>query len=311
MRALSRLALPALAAVLCLAAAWPRERGAGGWGLSALCAAARESAPTWTFSAWIVDPLLLSAALYASGVADLWRRAGIGRGVALWRVGLYGAAWLSLAAALVSPLHWLGDRLFAAHMIEHEIVMAVAAPLFVLAAPGGAMLRPLPRRLRRWLNLPRLRSLWAWLTRPMIATISHGVAIWLWHAPALFDAALENAALHRLQHVSFFVTALFFWQAMLRRSDRGVACFHVFATMVHTSLLGALIALAPHVLYRAQTAQSAAWGFTPLEDQQLAGLIMWAPAGALYAGAALALAALWIKRSSEQTWTTRDALEKA
>jgi cytochrome c oxidase assembly factor CtaG len=158
------------------------------------------------------------------------------------------------------------------------------------------MLRTLPRSARRLANAAPLRSLWSWLTRPINATIGHGAAIWLWHAPALFDAAVENVTLHRLQHVSFFVTALFFWQAMLRRSARGAAFGHVFLTMLHTSLLGALIALAPHVLYRVQTAQSAAWGLTPLEDQQLAGLVMWAPAGAIYAGAALALAALWIRR---------------
>jgi cytochrome c oxidase assembly factor CtaG len=309
MPALSRLALPLVVAALCLAAAAPGEIG-GSWGPAAICTAAQASAPTWTFDAWIVDPMAISAALYVGGVVDLWRRAGLGRGASLWRVAAYGAAWASLAVALISPLHWLGDRLFAAHMIEHEVVMAIAAPLFVLAAPTGPMLRALPRTVRRLLTARTLRALWSWLTRPINATIGHGVAIWLWHAPTLFDAAVENAALHRLQHVSFFVTALFFWRAVLRRSDCGVAFGHVFLTMIHTSLLGALIALAPHVLYRAQTAQSAAWGLTPLEDQQLAGLIMWAPAGAIYAGVALTLAALWIKRSRLEPWTIGHAVER-
>ena len=81
-----------------------------------------------------------------------------------------------------------------------------------------------------------------------------------------------NVPLHRFQHVSFLVTAILFWWALIRRSDFGAACGHTFATMTHTGLLGALMALAPHVLYRAQTASAAAWGLTPLEDQQLAGL---------------------------------------
>lgn len=102
--------------------------------------------------------------------------------------------------------------------------------------------------------------------------------------------------MHRLQHISFLVTALFFWWALFRRGrrDYGVGSIHVAITMVHTSILGALIALSPRLLYVLQTKDAPVFGLTPLEDQQLAGLIMWVPAGAIYAGAALALAALWI-----------------
>ena len=117
----------------------------------------------------------------------------------------------------------------------------------------------------------------------------HGVAIWAWHAPILFDAAVTNIVLHRLQHLSFLLTAIVFWWSVLRNSNAGLAAWHLFVTMLHTSVLGALMALAPRVLYQAQTATAAAWGLTPLEDQQLAGIIMWVPAGTIYAGAALAM----------------------
>jgi cytochrome c oxidase assembly factor CtaG len=115
--------------------------------------------------------------------------------------------------------------------------------------------------------------------------------------PPLFDAAVTNVGLHRLQHVSFLATGLLFWWALLRRRHAGVATAHLFATMLHTSILGAIVALAPHVLYRLQTERAVDWGMTPLQDQQLAGLIMWIPAGLVYAAAALLFFAVWVKRS--------------
>lgn len=189
-------------------------------------------------------------------------------------------------------------------MIEHEILMAISAPLIVAARPLGTMLWALPREARRrsgsTLNLAMLRRGWSWLARGGNATLLHGVAIWVWHVPPLFDAAVQQIALHRLQHLSFFGTAVLFWWAVPWRSQAGASAWHVVITMLHTSLLGALMVLAPRVIYGAQTATSVAWGLTPLEDQQLAGLIMWVPAGTIYAGAALALVVLWIKRSGEK-----------
>ncbi|CCD94274.1 Membrane protein-like protein precursor [Bradyrhizobium sp. ORS 375] len=256
---------------------------------------------SWTFDPWIVTPLLTSGLLYAAGSVRLARRVHRLNSV---RAGAFWTGWLTLAATLTSPLHWLGEHLFTFHMIEHEILMAISAPLIVASRPLGTMLWALPRGVRRWsgrtLNLPMLRSAWSWLVRGGNATLLHGVAIWVWHVPVLFDAAVDQVALHRLQHLSFFGTAVLFWWAVLWRSQAGAAAWHVVITMLHTSVLGALMALAPRVLYSAQTASSAAWGLTPLEDQQLAGLIMWVPAGTIYAGAALVLIVLWIKSSSEK-----------
>jgi putative membrane protein len=255
----------------------------------------------WTFDLWIVAPLLLTGLLYAGGTLILQRRvhhrSPLGwQGIAFW------CGWLSLSAALISPLHWLGERLFTFHMIEHEIIMAISAPLIAVAKPVGPLLWSLPRRARvrtgRAMRLAAVRTAWTWLSAGTNATIIHGIAIWAWHAPPLFDAAVTDAAVHRLQHLSFFATALLFWWSVLWRSETGAAAWHVFVTMLHTSVLGALMALAPRVLYDAQTATAAAWGLTPLEDQELAGIIMWVPAGTVYAGAALALLAIWIKRSS-------------
>ena len=277
-----------------------------------LCTAAGQSGPTWTLDLWVTIPLFASALCYAVGVAVLWRRAGVGHGVSLWQATAYSAGWLALLAALVSPLHHAGTELFTAHMIEHELVMAVAAPLLVLARPGGTFLWGFPRLIRhkvgRVVRSGAVHGAWRAFTRPVSATLLHGAAIWLWHVPALFDDAVLNVGLHRLQHVSFLATAILFWWAILRRSNFGAACGHVFATMTHTGLLGALLALAPHALYPAQTLNAPAWGLSPLEDQQLAGLVMWVPAGTIYAGTALALMGLWIARSGSRSWRAGDAL---
>jgi putative membrane protein len=268
----------------------------------------------WTFDPWILMPLLISASLYAAGVFVLWRRVGWGRGIQSWQAAAYVVGWLALAVALVSPLHWLGEHLFTFHMIEHEIVMVLAAPLVAAARPLGALLWGLPKRLRlsltRLLRMRPAARLWRVLTRPLNATVLHGVAIWFWHAPLPFDAAVTHVAVHRLQHLSFLLTALLFWWSLIRRADYGVAVGHLFVTMLHTSVLGALMALAPRVLYQAQTADALHWGLTPLEDQQLAGVMMWVPAGTVYAGAALAFAALWISKSDQPIGSERTFVER-
>jgi cytochrome c oxidase assembly factor CtaG len=258
---------------------------------------------SWTFDPWITVPLLTFGGMYAIGAFTLsWRR-GWNGGARSWRDLACLAGWFSLAAALVSPLHWLGEHLFTFHMIEHEIIMAVSAPLIVLARPVGTLLWSLPRGVRwgmgRLMRHPTIRATWSWLSAGRNATVLHGIAIWAWHAPMLFDAAVADPLLHRLQHLSFFATAVLFWWSVFRRSETGTAAWHVFITMLHTSVLGALMALAPRVLYQQQTAAAASWGLTPLEDQQLAGIIMWVPAGTIYAGAALALIAIWIRRAGK------------
>jgi cytochrome c oxidase assembly factor CtaG len=269
--------------------------------IGSICSAAGRWGD-WTFDLWITAPLAATALLHLAGTAVLWARCGVGRGVSPRQAALFWAGWLTLVIALVSPIHHYGEQLFTLHMIEHELVMAVAAPLLVLSWPMAALLWAWPRPIRlttgRLLRSRLVRSIWRGLSRPLPATVLHGVAIWAWHVPVLFDAALIDVPLHRLQHVSFLATALLFWWALMRRAERGAACGHMFFTMLHTGALGALMAVAPRVIYGVQTAHAAAWGLSPLEDQQLAGLVMWIPAGTIYAAAAIMFAAQWVRRSS-------------
>ncbi|KLK93628.1 membrane protein [Microvirga vignae] len=257
---------------------------------------------TWTWNPWVTIPMLLSGGFYIAGLARLWQRAGIGRGVRLWQAGCFFLGWVLLVVALVTPLHWLGERLFTAHMIEHEILMALAAPLLVVGRPVvmlWALSSPLRRGVGGVSRMSTVAGAWGWLTNPPIATLLHGAALWSWHAPELYEAALTDPWIHWLQHLSFFLTAIVFWRALLqgREEAYGAAVFYLFITSLHTGFLGILLAFFRRTIYPTQTLGAAEWGLTPLEDQQLAGLFMWIPAGIVYAGAALILAGLWIARS--------------
>jgi cytochrome c oxidase assembly factor CtaG len=270
---------------------------------SAGCFSGAEAAG-WSIDPAILAPFLLSGLLYAAGVVRLWRAAGFGRGATFRQAGCFAAGWLLLGAALVSPLHELSVELFSAHMVEHELVMAAAAPLLVLARPLGPMLWAFPARSRRAVarSAKLLAYLCGWdvLSRPLVATILHAVAIWAWHVPPAFEAALLHEPLHWLQHLSFLVTALFFWWAMFETRRPGAAVIDLFFTAMHTAFLGVLLTVAPRPMYPLQSALSVHFGLDPLADQQLAGLIMWVPAGTVYVGAGLALAWHWISRSSRQ-----------
>jgi putative membrane protein len=256
----------------------------------------------WEWDPFVVVPLVITFFLYGAGLVRLWRRAGLGRGVAWWQAASFLVGWLTLVLALVSPLHEYGEHLFLAHMIEHELLMAVAAPLLVVSRPLGMFLHGMPRAVRlRSISTAATRPVqWLWhrLCEPTTATVLHAVAIWVWHIPALLDGTLQSELLHRLQHISFLVTALFFWWAILRmpRRDYGLGALHVFVTMIHTGLLGALLTLSPHDAYPLQTHDAPVFGLTPLEDQQLAGLFMWVPGGAIYLCCGLTLLYAWLSR---------------
>ena len=175
--------------------------------IAPICTAANRAANDWTFDLWITGPLLGSGLMYAIGVIRLWSRAGLGHGVLLRQTAGFATGWFALFVALVSPLHHAGAQLFTAHMIEHELIMAVAAPLLVLARPGAGFLWAFPRRIRRGIGWAvrgnGIQGPWRALTSPSVATLLHGAAIWLWHIPLLFDDAVVNLALHRVQHISF------------------------------------------------------------------------------------------------------------
>jgi putative membrane protein len=250
----------------------------------------------WSFEPWVLACLAVSAGLYATGVARLWRHAGIGRGIGTLAVTAFAAGWWVLGVALVSPLDPLGGRLFSAHMVQHELLMVVAAPLLVLGRPLAAWAWALPARWRqpvgRFFNGAAWQPFWQAVTHPVSAWSLHAIALWGWHVPWLFEAALRSSVAHAFQHASFFLTALLLWWAVLgarTRHAQGGALVSLFTTMIHTGALGALMSLSPLLWYPGYALPTTALGLDPLEDQQLGGLVMWIPAGSVYVLVALAL----------------------
>jgi len=263
-------------------------------------AGAGHSVP-WPFEPWLLALLAASLGLYTLGALRLWRHAGLGRGIRLAHAGAFAAGWLAVAIALASPLDPLGERRFSAHMVQHELLMLVAAPLFVVARPLSAWTWALPAPSRRGvggaLRAPGWRRVWGALRSPLGAWLLHAAALWGWHTPALFSLALRDPLVHTLQHASFLGTGLLFWWAVLgshARARAGVALVSLFTTMVHATVLGALITLSPQPWYPEYAATGAAPGFDALADQQLGGLLMWVPGGLAYLAVGLWLAAHWL-----------------
>ena len=284
-----------------LAAATTASAGAFAHPLDA--PAATFAAGPWPIDPWVLACLALSATLYAVGVARLWRHAGIGRGVSTRRALAFAAGWLVTAAALVGPLDALASQLFSAHMLQHEALMVVAAPLFVVGRPLAAWAWAIPpgarRAVGRFFHRPAWRTPWLVVTGPLAAWLVHALVLWLWHLPSWFEAALAGDGVHALQHASFLLAALLYWWSVVGVApvrNRGAAMASLFTTMVHTGALGALLALSPVPWYPTYAGRTLAFGLDPLEDQQLGGLVMWIPAGFAYVACGLATAAHWLQR---------------
>lgn len=223
-------------------------------------------------------------------------------GLDLRRLFALAVAILSLRLALVSPLDELSDRLFSAHMVEHELFL-YTIPIAALAARpvplAAARIRHLPARWRRSLgrltkSQPLLLRLARFLSHPATACALFVLALWAWHAPALYDLALRHPWAHVLEHASFLATALLYWQALWRKrkhtglDSNGKRALYLIAGGMPGGLLGGLIALSGHVIYVGYLAEPHASIQAVLADQQLGGAIMWF-SGAIFTAAITAL----------------------
>ena len=212
---------------------------------------------------WNVDPLLL-AALLAFAVM-------IARG----RVTNARAGWAALAlmaVIFVSPLCALASALFSARVLHHVLLIAAVAPLLVLALP-----------MRRW------------PLQPLAALVGfHMIILWVWHMPGPYEWGLGSVPSYWLMQASLLGSAWLLWRAILSPAGHpGLALLALVATVGQMGLLGAIIVFTPRPLYAAHFISTAAWGMSPLADQQLGGLLMWAPAMLPYL-----VVGLWLTWSS-------------
>lgn len=267
----------------------------------------------WNWDPWLLLGLTLTGYGYGRGVYALWQRAGRGRGVTWRQLWLFATGMMTLVTALVSPLDALSEALFSAHMVQHMLLIYVAPLLFVLGAPPVLWLWAMPSAWRRptarWWRASWGHRLWGYLRHPLTIWSIFGIVLWVWHAPALYQAAVLNRAIHILEHISFFGASLLFCWLLVygrgqttakRAASDGAILLVVFTTALHSGLLGALLTFAATPLYPVYRPGVVQWGLTLLTDQQLAGVIMWVPVGFFYLGAMLMLVAHWLQ-ALEQT----------
>lgn len=264
--------------------------------------------PHDVWRAWNADPLIVAGLLVAVWLYRRGRRVGgRPRVQAVWRGRCFTAAMVAVGVALVSPLDALSGALASAHMVQHLLLVLVAAPLLALSAPSSTLLRGTPLvvrqtagRWRRRLGLGR-RTTRAF-EHPATAWLLHAGTLWFWHAAVPYGAALDHHVVHVVEHATFLLSGLLFWRILIGsraagRVSPGLGVLLLFGMSMQSVFLSVLLTFARSPWYEGYAATTIPWSLEPLADQQLAGVIMWIPAGLVYVATALALLADWIRRS--------------
>ena len=225
---------------------------------------------------WSLSPIvLLALAGYAVAYGLRWRKAraeGGARAAGIGRAVLWAAGILTLFVALVSPIDTLGQQFATFHMVQH-LLLADLAPILLTLALTKWILRPVTKRIH-------------WIERkagpfghPVFGVVAYVGVMWLWHVPALYDAALTTPAVHTLEHLSFAAAGLLYWwhllspiRSRLRLAGMG-PILYMASTKILVGFLGVLLAFSPDLLY-AYAWEGTKWGLTPIDDQHVAGLVM-------------------------------------
>ncbi len=265
-------------------------------------------------SAWSWDPLILLsvglvAIVYARGLRRTRRRTRRGS-PELWRAGAFGSGLAILVVALQSPISTFDDRLFSMHMLQHMLLVLGAAPLLLIGAPLLPLLWGLPNQERR--GVARLLSphgpfhkVGRRITQPLVAEMLFLTTLAFWHVPLLYDAAQGRSITHDVEHALLLGTAVLFWWPLLpptdasRRMGHGLAVVYLAAAAVEGTVIGALLTFSSEPLYTTYRLAPRIAGLSVLQDQQLAGLIMWVPSGLVYLSAILVQVGLLL-RSDER-----------
>jgi cytochrome c oxidase assembly factor CtaG len=237
-------------------------------------------------TAWSVDPII-SLVLIAFGAAYLLAFRAVNRRhpaspVRAWRAAAWIGGLLAVAFALEGSPDVYAEALFSVHMVQHLLLVAIAAPLFALAAPVTLLLRVVSAANRTRFVLPVLHSrLVGVMTHPLVAWIVFAVVMWGSHFSPLFDAALENPLIHHFEHALYLGAGMLFWWPVVaadpvrHRLGWTARIAYLGTALPWNSFLGVAIYFAPNVLYAHYATTVRTWGPTPLLDQQAAGAVMW------------------------------------
>jgi putative membrane protein len=251
----------------------------------------------WRWRFEVALPLALVMLVYAAGWARLARRSPRRLRTLLAARLALGLAGLAVLAVALLGLHDAAHARFLPHMVQHVLLVMVAMPLLLLADPLPAVLWALPSWARRRLRIllghgAMARRVWRVLTRLPVAWTLYALALWVWHVPVAYDAALAHERVHDLEHLTFALAAVIFWWPVIAPAPRGApppaaarVAYLVLAAF-SSSALGVLLAASPEPLY---AYPSAAYGVSALDDQTRGGVVMWAVGGAVDMLAVLAV----------------------
>lgn len=253
----------------------------------------------WHLAPSVVVGLAVLTGGYCLGVGPLRRRYGWAERVDRGQPLSFLAGILVIYFALGSPLHDLAEvYLFSAHMVQHELLILVAAPLLLAGTPGW-LLRP-------FLRAPGILAVGRLLTQPLMAFAIYNVVFALWHYPPVYESALRNHDLHIFEHLTLMAAGVILWWPVLsplaelpRLPLLGQAAY-LLAQMFPCSAVGALITLPRDVLYPFYVAAPRIWGISPLADQQIGGVIMWAGGNFYFMIAGVVVFFLWADRQQDE-----------
>ncbi|MEX0762434.1 MAG: cytochrome c oxidase assembly protein [Dehalococcoidia bacterium] len=263
------------------------------------------------WGAWNWDPillfgLLLSAWTYTTGVQRLWRRAGRGRGISSWQAAAFWTGLLAIFLALLTPLDALSHSFISAHMVQHLLLMMVAAPLLAVSNPAIAVAWALPqvaRQVGRWLRpFTSVRHSLIW---PATVWLLYTGMVTIWHLPVFYEAAIRSELVHSIEHATFFGASFLFWGVVVTAGRSGGlgyagALLFVVTAAMHGAAFAAIMTLAQVPWYSHYMAEAPAWGVSAIDDQQLAGAIMWIPGKIAHLFAVITLLLAWFRKAARQ-----------
>jgi len=266
---------------------------------------------TWPIEPWVLLGVEVTAILYLWGGRRRVHVAGRASGwdAARWRAVAFWSGLGVIVFALDTPLESLARQLFWAHMTQHLLLIMVAAPLLVVAAPWLQIWRGLPLSIRRPLAkaivkhpaLAGARKAFSWITAPIGAWIISSGNLWVWHWPAAYDLTLRNHLVHHVEHGLFLGLGILFWAQVIdqhpfhARLTQFKRVVYVFTATIQAWALAALLAFATAPFYAYALLPARPGGISALTDQQFGAGIMWVPGSITYSIVFIACIYLWFR----------------
>jgi cytochrome c oxidase assembly factor CtaG len=257
-------------------------------------------------ASWTLEPVVIL--MLAAGTWIYVRRWWTVR-ASVWRLLSFLLGILIFAAALLSPIDALGHQLFTMHMVQHVLIIDIGV-IFILLGFTRVILRPITKRTLR------LEQAAGPIAHPLFALALYVAVMWVWHIPALYDAALENPLIHRFEHITFITAGFLYWWHILnpipsRQRLRGMGpVAYMAGTKVLVGLLGVALAFAPESIYAFYENQPEYWGMSAGTDQRVAGLVM-ATEQSIVMGIALVFLFVKALEESEREEQRRERYEAA